>query len=1161
MKLIKKILLILIILLLCLGITVWIWLNEWPLWIAVTAYAVLLGGLLGIFFIKRYLARRRERLFVKRVIEEDNRAIESAPEPQRTEFKELQKKWKEAVSLLSKSHLRKEGNPLYVLPWFLFLGEAGSGKSTALKNSRLASPLTDIPKVTGIAGTRDFDWWFFERAIVLDTAGRYAIPIDEISDREEWENFLTLLIKYRKKEPLNGIVITVSAETLLQEEDVSLTDNGQYLRKRIDQVMRVTGHKIPVYILVTKLDRIHGMTTFTSNLDEKYFSQCLGYINTELDAEWKDILQKTMDTIVNRLRKIRFLLSQHTKRPEPGLLLFPNELERLYPGLKAFCEGLLAPNPYQESPLLRGIYFSSAKQEGKVLSEFLESMNIGVKRFSPTPTSSREKGIFLRDLFTKILPGDRFLFFPLKEYQHWKTRTISLAILAWLFINLGIVGMIAGAYQHNLKILNKARHLKETSLGKDIGANLMMLSNYGRAIEDLQREDTSYDLPQGGLNHGNKIITKAEKNYIKLYKEYVLDKLDTQVFQKIKEINNSNDKQEVLKYIDFIITQINLLKNFASNSKEDQELLQSSYDNLAYDVPSILKGLSEEVSPYFANCYKYYLEFSPIYSLNTRKQLVLSQLKRLLLIKGTDFHWIVNHPELKKFDITPAKFWKHSLKNIYAHRTIVPGAYTIGGKRKIDEFIKFLQGALSNENILTKKIKTSFYMWYGKMFFAKWRKFIHDFPEGEMGLQDWSSRHDMAIVMCQQDNPYFNLLDFFASQTKKILPNTPPPDWARPILILVKAKKEALNMNQTKNSQGGLKETLKNKLLKKLSKVKAAASSFSNTKQAREYQRILKLAKRWIEYEKHLRALEPITSDGDTAFKMTSEFFPYGTKPQESKSIFYVTYDDIFALKQDLKRYGNVDLCQILFSGPYEYLLDYAIMETGCVLQSKWEEEVVGKIEGLRHLQQIKLLFSGNSPLVDQFLQNSAKPFVGLDRFGYYPRKALGRRLPFKKYFFVFVNQGKNLSFTSQKTFEISLKTLPVSANKGATIQPFGCKLCLQCANKQFELENLNFPSSSIFKWSPQTCGDVSLTIYLPGLNLEKKYTGPLAMAKFLQKFRYGMVKFTPADFPNSAEFIKAKGIKWIKVGYEIKGEEPILKMLQEIPHEIPLDILTCWHN
>jgi len=82
------------------------------------------------------------------------------------------------------------GNPLYVLPWYLVIGESGSGKTSAIRNAGLSSPITDTGPTTGISATRNCDWWFFEEAVILDTAGRYTIPIDEGPDKEEWKNFL-----------------------------------------------------------------------------------------------------------------------------------------------------------------------------------------------------------------------------------------------------------------------------------------------------------------------------------------------------------------------------------------------------------------------------------------------------------------------------------------------------------------------------------------------------------------------------------------------------------------------------------------------------------------------------------------------------------------------------------------------------------------------------------------------------------------------------------------------------------------------------------------------------------------------------------------------------------------------------------------------------------
>ena len=91
------------------------------------------------------------------------------------EAAKLRERFEEAVAALKKQ--RRSGNSLYDLPWYVFIGAPGSGKTTALINSGLKFPLEQrVGKgaVRGVGGTRNCDWWFTDEAVFLDTAGRYT---------------------------------------------------------------------------------------------------------------------------------------------------------------------------------------------------------------------------------------------------------------------------------------------------------------------------------------------------------------------------------------------------------------------------------------------------------------------------------------------------------------------------------------------------------------------------------------------------------------------------------------------------------------------------------------------------------------------------------------------------------------------------------------------------------------------------------------------------------------------------------------------------------------------------------------------------------------------------------------------------------------------------
>ena len=242
---------------------------DWPWWVAFVLLLILAGLGLGALFLRRIMVRRREQRFVQQVIEQDEARIKTFTGKERDEMKALQDRWKEAVEALRRSHLRKYGNPLYVLPWYMVIGESGSGKTTAIWSAKLSSPFAEVKRASGISGTKNCDWWFFEQAVIIDTAGRYAIPVDEGRDKEEWQRFLTLLVKYRKKEPLHGLIVTVAADKLLEASPEALEEDGRSIRRRIDELMRVLGIKFPVYVLVTKCDLVQGLTKFSEQLPEK----------------------------------------------------------------------------------------------------------------------------------------------------------------------------------------------------------------------------------------------------------------------------------------------------------------------------------------------------------------------------------------------------------------------------------------------------------------------------------------------------------------------------------------------------------------------------------------------------------------------------------------------------------------------------------------------------------------------------------------------------------------------------------------------------------------------------------------------------------------------------------------------------------------------------
>jgi len=200
---------------------------ERPAWVGVCLVLGIAGVSAGILLFQRIRSRRRQH---RRIEQEETLHANVEINNGRISIETLRSQWKAAIQFLKRSALKKRGNPIYALPWYMMIGPSGSGKTTALRSARLPS-FADGNGAGHIVPTAHCDWSFFEPAIVIDTAGRYAVPADPEVDKEEWHTLLDLLARYRRRESLNGLTVAMSADQMMSDSLDSLESSGKMLRK------------------------------------------------------------------------------------------------------------------------------------------------------------------------------------------------------------------------------------------------------------------------------------------------------------------------------------------------------------------------------------------------------------------------------------------------------------------------------------------------------------------------------------------------------------------------------------------------------------------------------------------------------------------------------------------------------------------------------------------------------------------------------------------------------------------------------------------------------------------------------------------------------------------------------------------------------------------
>jgi type VI secretion system protein ImpL len=241
----------------------------------------------------------------------------------------------------------------YDLPWYMVIGPRGAGKSAWLSGLGLACET--LRESAPRHSTAACDVLIYQGAVVLDVSGRlFSQDVDPPADRRIWAGLLRLLIARRERLPLSGLIVMLPIEAVEDAEE-DRAGIGDALRRRMAELGAALRGRVPVYVVVTKLDEIAGTLPLLSTLHEQETDQVWGVTFARRRPRLQDLHQGVAD-IVRRLAG-QVVLRQHNgldARMAGALWSLPHSLAWLKKGMVALASGIAgAP-----TLLLRGIYLS-----------------------------------------------------------------------------------------------------------------------------------------------------------------------------------------------------------------------------------------------------------------------------------------------------------------------------------------------------------------------------------------------------------------------------------------------------------------------------------------------------------------------------------------------------------------------------------------------------------------------------------------------------------------------------------------------------------------------------------------------------------------------------------------------------------------------------------
>jgi len=504
---------------------------------------------------------RRNRRLLEGMVARDEPAT-SAPGAKEVEV--ITKRFEQAVAVLRQARIGGKrpwlaalaGRPyVYELPWYIIIGAPGAGKTTALVNSGLQFPLANAvgeKVIRGIGGTRNCDWWFASEAVLIDTAGRYTThDSDRAADRAAWLGFLKLLARYRPRRPINGVLLTISVSDLLGASPERRQAHAGALRERIEELHNQLGIAFPVYVLITKTDLLAGFMEFFADFDKDERSQVWGVTFPYQDDSTRDgpvvrmasdfaALEKRLnDCLMDRLQ------GERDRERRGAVYTFPQEWHLLRQTLFDFLQTMFADLRPELRPLLRGVYFTSATQEGTPMDRALGGLAraLGLTSQIVPPARPSGKTFFVTRLLRDVVFAEAGL---AGTNLRWRRRR---AVLAW-----GVVGATVCTVAAAVALSWRAYDVNRTMLAAS-AQRLPTLEHHVSAARSTSSTDpvallpvldvlSDFGGPSGahanplaldmGLGRGDMLVAASHDSYERALREAFLPRVAARLEERLR---------------------------------------------------------------------------------------------------------------------------------------------------------------------------------------------------------------------------------------------------------------------------------------------------------------------------------------------------------------------------------------------------------------------------------------------------------------------------------------------------------------------------------------------------------------------------------------------------------------------------------------------------
>lgn len=413
------------------------------------------------------------------------------------------------------------------LTWHLIVGEPNCGKSVLLEKSGLDYN----PSFNEGKDKPPVKFYINSKEVVVDVSGKVFFDNWAGGSSAEWNYICSKIRKANRRKPLESIVVTISAESLIADNKELTLKKAHLIVDELLHLAFVLRMNLPCYVVITKLDTVLGFREYFSVANDSITNQIVGYQpkvedgffhSDDFNISFDKLVQRLKAGAVNQLMRpdvVDLTNKNESRMPLTGnIYLFADGVSELKDNLALYLETIFGSNSLRGRAILpfKGVFLTSAEDKGYCLSNrFAQLQNSTVDDAPIVDNNKLSSAFFIKKLLSLKVFGEkkdaiftkRELFIRNLPFYSCCGGLILISLIYWY-------GTLFKAGEFEKKLEDGTFYYQE--LAKDIesgavdSAQLFSVNDDGKVIRN-------FDIPMPNSNSISRLnfFSQAQKRLIR----------------------------------------------------------------------------------------------------------------------------------------------------------------------------------------------------------------------------------------------------------------------------------------------------------------------------------------------------------------------------------------------------------------------------------------------------------------------------------------------------------------------------------------------------------------------------------------------------------------------------------------------------------------------